>query len=105
MFADPAQIPVYGRSFLCAGCGLGEGHAAPVYAKVVVGVVFAVKQNGFDTLCIKDLFGALGASWCLLGASWVLPGCLLSASWVLLGCLSVAFWCLWVDLQVDIKVL
>jgi hypothetical protein len=31
--------------------------------------------------------GALGASGCLLGVSWVPPGCLLGVSWVLPGCL------------------
>ena len=38
---------VYVRSFLRAGCRNGEGHVAPVYAKVVARVVFALKLNGF----------------------------------------------------------
>ena len=89
-----ARIRVYGRSFLCTGCGLGEGHVAPVCAKVVARIVFAVKHYGFNTFCIKDAFGplaaswvSLGASWVPLGASWVPPGCLLGASWLALGCL------------------
>ena len=83
---------MYVRSFVCAGCGRGEGHVAPINAKVVARVVFATKGNGFRTFCIKDPLGALGASWCLLGACWVPPGCFLEASWVLLGCLLAASW-------------
>ena len=78
-------LPLYARSLLCAGCGLGEGHVAPVYAKVVARVVVAVKHNCFNTFCIKDASGPLGASWVSLGASWLPPGCLLGASWLLLG--------------------
>ena len=40
------RFRIYARSFLCAGCGNGEGHVGPVYAKVVARVVFAVKLNG-----------------------------------------------------------
>jgi hypothetical protein len=36
--------------------------------------------------------GALGASGCLLGVSWVSPGCLLGASWVPPGCLLGVSW-------------
>ena len=102
-----AQIR-YARSFLCAGCGLREGHVAPVYAKLVARVVFAVKHYGFGIFFMKDCSGplaaswvSLGAFWALLGASWVPPGCLLGASWVLLGCLLAPFRCIWVDIQVD----
>ena len=86
-----AQIRVYARSFLCAGCGNGEGHVAPVYAKRTVARVFAVKHNDFGTFYIKILSGALGGSGCLLGASWVPLGCLLGAFWVPPGCLVFAY--------------
>ena len=68
-------------SFLCAGCGNGEGHVAPVYAKWSPALVFAVKLNGFSRFSLKMASGALGASGCALGVPWVLLG----ASWVLLG--------------------
>ena len=88
-----AQIRVYARSFLCAGCGNGESHVASVYAKWLVRSVFAVKRNDFGTFCIKILSKALGGSGCLLvgllGASWVPPGCLLGASWVSGVCLQI----------------
>ena len=80
--------PVGALSFLCAGCGNGEGHVAPVYAKWSPAVVFAVKLNGFSRFSIKMVSGALGASGCPLGVPWVLLGAswvLLDASWVLLG--------------------
>ena len=86
-----AQIRVYVRSFLCAGCGNGEGHVAPVYAKWLARSVFAVKHNDFGTFYIKILSGALGGSGCLLGASWVPLGCLLGAFWVPPGCLVLAY--------------
>ena len=79
-FAVPFAL--CGDSFLCAGCGNGEGHVAPVYAKRSVAPVFAVKHNDFGTFYIKILSGALGGSGCLLGASWVPLGCLLGAFWV-----------------------
>ena len=84
-------------SFLCAGCGNGEGHVAPVYAKWLLVFVFAVKHYDFGTFSLKMASGALGASGCPLGASWVLPGCLLGASgcsWVLPGCSWVHPGCL-----------
>ena len=59
--------PRYARSFLCAGCGLREGHVAPVYAKLVARSVFAVKHNDFGTFSLKILSGAIGAYGCLLG--------------------------------------
>ena len=46
---ENAQICVYVRSSLCAGCGLCEGHIAPVYAKLIARAVFAAKQSGFGT--------------------------------------------------------
>ena len=90
---------------LCAGCGNGEGHVAPVYAKRSLAQLLTVKLNGFGTFCLKTLSGAFGASgwpvggsWvppgCLLGASWVPPGCLLGASWVPPGCLLGVWWVL-----------
>ena len=69
-------------SLLCAGCTLGEGRVAPIYAKRSVVVLSTVKHNGFGTFYIKDRSGALGAYWRLLGS----PGCLLGASWVPTGC-------------------
>ena len=67
-------------SFLCAACGLGEGHVAPVYAIVSARVVFGVNLDGFGRFYVKMSPGALGASGCLLGVSWVCPGCLLGVS-------------------------
>ena len=64
-----------GNLFLCAGCGLGEAHVAPVYAKHSLAPLFVLKHNGFDTFYVKNLSGAFGASGWLLGVSWVLPGC------------------------------
>ena len=87
-------------SFLCAGCGNGEGHVAPVYAKWSPALVFAVKLNGFSRFSLKMASGALGASGCPLGVPWVspwcllgAPGCVLGASWVPPGCSWVPPWC------------
>ena len=88
VFRVGAQIRVYARSFLCAGCGNGEGRVAPVYAKVVTRVVFAVNLDGFGRFYVKMSPGALGASGCLLGP----PGCLLGVSWVPPGCLLGVSW-------------
>ena len=77
-----APFAVSGDSFLCAGCGNGEGHVAPVYAKWSVAPVYAVKHNDFGRFSLKILSGALGASGWLLGAFWVPLGCFLGASWV-----------------------
>ena len=60
-------------SFLCAGCGNGEGHVAPVYAKRSLAQLLTVKLSGFGTFWLKTLSGAFGASG--LGASWVSGGC------------------------------
>ena len=75
------------RTLLRAGCGNGEGHDAPVYAKQSVAPVFVGKHHDFVTFSFKTFSGALG-----LGASWAVSGCFLSASldllgvsWVLLG--------------------
>ena len=85
---------------LCAGCGNGEGHVAPVYAKRSLTQLLTVKHNGFGTFWLQMPPGALGASCGSLGALGVPCGCLLGASWVLLGWLLAA-WCPWVDIQVD----
>ncbi len=90
-------------SFLCAGCGNGEGHVAPVYAKWSPALVFHIFiQNGFwSPWCLWVSPGCfLGVSWvplvapgCLLGT----PGYILGASWLLLGVswlLLGAFWVL-----------
>ena len=87
-----ARLRVNFRSFLCAGCGLGEGHVAPVYTKWLARSVVAVKHSDFCTFYIKILSGAIGGSGCLLGASWVPLGCLLGASWVPSGCFLGASW-------------
>ena len=57
-----AQIRVYARSFLCAGCRLGEGHVAPVYTKLLARAVFVVKHDGFNKFSIKFASGPLAAS-------------------------------------------
>ena len=69
-----ALLVICARLLLLTGCGLGEGHVAPVYAKWSVAVVFVVKLNGFGRFYFKNLSGVLGASGWLLGASWVPPG-------------------------------
>ena len=76
------SVRACGDSFLCAGCGNGEGHVAPVYAKWSPALVFAVKLNGFSRFSLKIASGALGAFGCPLGLSWVSPGCVLGVSWV-----------------------
>ena len=76
------SVRACGDSFLCAGCGNGEGHVAPVYAKWSPALVFAVKLNGFSRFSFKMPSGALGAFGCPLGLSWVSPGCVLGVSWV-----------------------
>ncbi len=48
--------------FLCAGCGNGEGHVAPVYAKWSPALVFTVKQYYFCAFSLKVLSGVLAAS-------------------------------------------
>ena len=73
------------RSFLCAGCRNGEGHVAPVYAKRSVASLLTVKHCGFGTFYVKRPPGALSASGCLVGVSWLFPGTLLGVSWCLLG--------------------
>ena len=90
-------------SFLCAGCGNGEGHVAPVYAKWSPALFFAEKSYGFSRFPFKIASGALGASGCPLGVPWVspwcllgAPGCVLGASWVPPGCSWVPPWCSWV---------
>ena len=93
-YKGPCRVARSGRalgklcalSFLCAGCGNGEGHVAPVYAKHSFALTLVVKHNGFRKLYLSMSSGALGSSGCLLGASWVPPGCLWAASWVLPGC-------------------
>jgi hypothetical protein len=77
-------------SFLCAGCGNGEGHVAPVYAKWSVALSFAVKLDGCSRFPFKIASGPLGASGCPLGVPWVSPWCLLGAP----GCLLSAPGCL-----------
>ena len=54
---DSGGVPfaVPGDSFLCAGCGNGEGHVAPVYAKPSVAPVYAVKHNDFGRFSLKIL--------------------------------------------------
>ena len=62
---------------MCAGCGNGEGHVAPVYAKWSVALVFVVLADFQLKWPLEPLV--------LLGVPWVSPGCLLGVSWVLLG--------------------
>ena len=90
---------LYGRPLLSLCCGLGEGHVAPVYTKVVARVGFGFKTNGFDTFYLKDLSVLLAASWVSLvafwvplGVSWEHPGNILGASWEPLGNLLGASW-------------
>ena len=68
---------LYVDSLLCAGCGNGEGHVAPVVV---------VKHNDFDTFSLKSSLEPLvpqGDSWVhFLGVSWVSHGCFLDVSWV-----------------------
>ena len=59
---------------MCAGCGLGDGQIAPVYAKVVVRVTFVEERNGVNTFRLKDSSGPLAAFWVSLGAFWVSLG-------------------------------
>ena len=80
LVSDDAPGELGALSFLWAGCGNGEGHVAPVYAKWSPALVFAVKLNGFSRFSLKIASGALGAFGCPLGLSWVRPGCLLGAS-------------------------
>ena len=86
---------VYARSFLCAGCGNGEGHVAPVYANLLGRVVFTKNSMVFCDFALQTCLAswwAPGVSGCLLGAprrllggSWVLPGWLLGTSLVSRG--------------------
>ena len=70
----PRALSVVCRcQLLCAGCGNGEGHVAPVYAKRSLTQLLTVKHTGFGTFCLKTLSGSPGASGCLLGVWWVLP--------------------------------
>ena len=59
---DAALFATGARSFLCAGCGLGQEHVAPVYAKRLPAPVVAVKHYDFSTFSLKIISGALGAS-------------------------------------------
>ena len=76
---------LYVCELLCAGCGLGEGRVAPVYAKRRVAQLSMKKHICFSTFCLQDPFGLLGASWVPPGCFWVSPGCLWVSPGYLLG--------------------
>ena len=83
-------------SSLCAGCGLAEGHVAPVYAKRSLVSLFDVKHLWFflhfTSKTSLEALVPLGASGCPLGACWLPPGCFLGASCVPPGCFLAAQW-------------
>ena len=61
-------------SFLCAGCGLGKGQVALVYAKGLVAPLSTIKYIGFTTFSSKTLLVRWEFPACL-GGLWVPPGC------------------------------
>ena len=68
---------------MCAGAANGDGHVAPVHAKVVAPTTLTEKNTmvltHFASKMSMASWGLLGASWVSPGAFWVLPGCLLGA--------------------------
>jgi len=82
------------RKFFCTGAVNGDGHVAPVYAKVLARITLCAGTCE-DT---HSVFKMPLASWVSLACLLVLrgclldpPGCLLNASWVPPGCLLCAW--------------
>ena len=67
----PGELPAL--SYLCAGCGNGEGHLALVYAALFI----------VNTMVLVDFISKTSLEpLAPVGGSWVRPGCFLGDSWV-----------------------
>ena len=81
----------FAHQLLCARCGLGKGHDAPVHAKRSVAPLSTEKHNGFGTISFRSSSGPPLAQMpprCLPNVSQMPPRCLPDASQMPLRCLS-----------------